>query len=248
MKRVLFGIIASFIIFMISSCANSPGSSGSSNSSSSTSSLMSSITNTNSNFIYTISGSTATIIGNTLGNNPVTTLVIPATINGYTVANIGPGSFYGTAIYNLTVSSGVKNISTKAFSMCQDLQYITIPSSVTNIGDYAFQTCVNLHNVVLPTGLISIGVQSFAGCDMGGISLPSTLISIGDDAFDSCSLTSVYDYATTPQTIDATIFGNNGCSIVVSVPDGGSPTYVSLYTAAWLTPGLLPAGSTVVQQ
>jgi hypothetical protein len=60
------------------------------------------------------------------------------------------------------------------------------------------------------------------------------------------SLKTVYDNATTPQTIDKTIFTICN-SLVVKMPDDGSTsTYVSLYRAA--CGSYLPAESAIGQQ
>ena len=56
--------------------------------------------------------------------------------------------FYDCAgLANVTISSGVTNISSYAFGYCFNLSSITLPGSVTSIGEYAFAWCFALRNV-----------------------------------------------------------------------------------------------------
>ena len=66
-------------------------------------------------------------------------VVLPETIDGYSVTSIG----------------------NYAFSYCTSLESVTIPASVTTIGDCAFYGCTSLHTVVLPDTEITIGQNAF---------------------------------------------------------------------------------------
>lgn len=86
-------------------------------------------------------GKTCAITG--IGTCKDTKVVIPETIEGYTVTSIGEF----------------------AFSSCIELESVVIPDSVISIGDYAFQLCSNLTNVTIGTGVTSIGLSAFEYCN-----------------------------------------------------------------------------------
>jgi hypothetical protein len=153
MKRVLFGIIAALIIFMISSYANSSDSS-------------------NPNyFSYTTSGSTATITGLssawTNAGKP-RNITIPASINGYSVTSIGTNAFAKyTELTSITIPSSVTSIGENAFGNCFGLSTVhknaaTPPTTGTTI----FSGCKAL-TITVPsadTGNYSSWTASYLGC------------------------------------------------------------------------------------
>jgi hypothetical protein len=90
---------------------------------------------TTSLFTYTINGSEATITGYAGSDE---TLVIPKSIDGYTVVEISDSAISSSSIKNIIISESVTKIGWFAFSECTKLKSITIPTSVTNIGYSAF--------------------------------------------------------------------------------------------------------------
>ena len=119
---------------------------------------------TNANkFTWTVSGNAVTITG--VDGTPTGSLVIPATINGYPVTNIGDQSFEGcSGLTSVAIPDSVTNIGSRAFYGCSKLTSITIPDSVTNIGIRAFNGCSRLTSITIPDSVTSIGVFAFSGC------------------------------------------------------------------------------------
>lgn len=92
-------------------------------------------------------------------------IVIPATIDGKPVTEIG-----------------------KTFSMLQPITSVRMPNTVRTIGDLAFDQCRYLESVQLSAGLLTIGAHAFRGCEkLKSIELPESLTTIGFGAFDSCT-------------------------------------------------------------
>ena len=120
-----------------------------------------------SNFTYTVNDDkTITITGYT--GKETGGIMIPETIDGYTVTAIGEKAFYDRRSITGT---------------------LTIPDSVTTIGDYAFYCCMGLTGKLdLPEALESIGKLAFRACYgfTGTLTLPERLTTIGEAAFYEC--------------------------------------------------------------
>lgn len=86
-------------------------------------------------FTYIANGQCATITGY-LGNDEI--LVIPTSIDGYTVVEIADSAIKSQTIKEVIISTSVTKIGWFAFSECNKLKAITIPSNVTKIGYSAF--------------------------------------------------------------------------------------------------------------
>lgn len=190
---------------------------------------------------YRVSGGEVTI---TDCDTSVTSVEIPAEIDGYPVTSIG----------------------SSAFSDCTSLSSITLPESLTSIRDYAFYDCTSLTAVnisdiaawckiefsstdsnplyhgknlylngtlvtdlVIPEGITSIRNYAFPYCTSRTITLPEGVTSIGDSAFFCCDMTSV----TIPvemMSIDSYAFG--GCYDLETVYyDGDDEEWEDIYIA-----------------
>ena len=90
-------------------------------------------------FEYEIDDSEVTITGYTGNGGDV---VVPSTLGGLPVTNIGYRAFYN----------------------CRGLTRITLPNSLTTIGDRAFSGCTGLTSVTLPNSLTTIEHGAFDGC------------------------------------------------------------------------------------
>ena len=91
-------------------------------------------------------------------------IVIPETVNGYTVEGIWEFAFDGcTNLKSVTLPSTIKTIGAYAFWGCS-ITEITIPSSVEVIGDYGLSGN-NLKKVVIEDGTktLKLGYGSAAG-------------------------------------------------------------------------------------
>lgn len=98
-------------------------------------------------------------------NGNRSTLIIPSTLDGLPVVNIGDD----------------------AFGWCNSLTDVVIPNSVTNIGNISFRWCVNLTNIALSTNIVSIGNGAFHYCrKLNSITIPSSVVELGGNIFQNC--------------------------------------------------------------
>ena len=155
-----------------------------------------------SKFIYRVNldGTTCTIIdyeGKESGD-----LIIPESIDGYTVIAIGECAFY-----YCTGFTG----------------RIVIPDTVQTIKGGAFAGCYNLTSVELPDGLYDIKIGAFIGCKgLKELVLPDLLGRISKYAFFDCDSLELVTFGSHVFEIDATAFGNIDAALTMKAPDGSA--------------------------
>ncbi len=136
------------------------------------------------------------------------------------VTSIGDGTFwYCSGLTSVTIPNCVTSIGWRAFSDCSSLTSVTIPNGVTSIGYYAFDNCRSLTSITIPNSVTSIGYAAFSKCSsLTSVTIGNSVTSIADNAFSLCSgLTAIYNYAITPQEINATVFGGSILEVDKSV-------------------------------
>jgi hypothetical protein len=197
-------------------------------------------------FEYTVSDGVATVTGCT--STCPTTLVIPATLGGYSVTTIGNSAFRDNALTTVTIGSSVTSIGDYAFynnalttvtipnsvttignSAFRDnaLTTVTIGSSVTSIGDYAFYNNA-LTTVTIPNSVTTIGTAAFYNNALTTVTIGSSVTSIGDYAFYNNALTTV-TIGSSVTSIGGHAFYNNA---LTTVTIGSSVTSIGNYAFA----------------
>ena len=182
-------------------------------------------------FEYTVASGAATLTGCT--STCPTTLVIPATLGGYSVTSIGDSAFFSIALTSVSIPNSVTSIGSYAF-YASGLTSLTLPNTLVSIADYAFEanplTTVSIPDSVETIGMgafyrnsltvlqlgnqvISIGESAFAdlGPNENSISsliIPDSVASIGTNAFSGNALTSVTFLGNAP-TDGTEVFGGN---------------------------------------
>ena len=102
------------------------------------------------------------------------TVVIPHTISGYPVKEIGYKAFmYAYEEYEEDGASVVKEMKT-----------VVIPAGVETIGTKAFYSNAGLSEVQFPEGLKTIGEKAFSDSGLVTLTFPETLETIGNEAFN----------------------------------------------------------------
>ena len=132
---------------------------------------------------------------------------------------------YATSV---TIPNTVISIGYEAFSGCSGLTSIVIPNSVTSIGAYAFSGCSGLTSFTIPSSVTRIEERTFFGCSsITSIIIPESVTSIGEMQFKGGALSSITNYATTPQEIEGHTF-NDYDNVILHV----LPGYKAVYEAA----------------
>ena len=119
----------------------------------------------------------------------VTEVVIPSTIDGKPVTEIGDHAFYRcTGLTSVVIPNSVIEIGDHAFAGCTGLTSVVIPSSVTKIRHDAFRGCTGLTSVVIPDNVTEIGDRAFAGCaGLTSVVILDSVAEIESSAFWGCN-------------------------------------------------------------
>ena len=96
-----------------------------------------------------------------VGTSP--NMVIPSTVNGYTVHKIGDFAF-----------------------RYKKIESAVIPETVTKVGNFIFEDCTKLKSVSIPESMTYISYGMFEGSGLEQIALPNSINSIGTRAFSYC--------------------------------------------------------------
>lgn len=115
-----------------------------------------------------------------------TEIIIPETLDGYVVTEIGDYAFYGVTVTDLTIPDTVEIIGDYAFCFCKYLYTVSGCQGLKSIGTNAFNTCKWLLHFQLYEGLQSIATEAFNNCGILELEIPSTCTSIGECPFPYC--------------------------------------------------------------
>ena len=137
-------------------------------------------------YTYTDAGNGIKLTGYT-GQD--TKLVIPDTLDGKKVTEIGDGCFSGNPWpERVYVPEGVVKIGDFGFECCSHMEKIYLPDSLREVGNGAFSGCGVLKLADFSDGVTSIGDGAFMACrNMTQISLPADLQQLGKFAFAFCN-------------------------------------------------------------
>lgn len=133
-------------------------------------------------------------------------VVIPETIDGYTVTTIEDRAFYNSRLSKVTIiGNSLTSIGSSAFEKCTSLVSITIPDSVMFIGDFAFFRCESLKRISIPDSVNRIGNYTFEFCSLdevyyGGTAAQWLCIDIGGYNASLTGATRYYYSETEPTT------------------------------------------------
>lgn len=96
-------------------------------------------------FVYTVLEDGTAEITEYLGF--ASEIVVPETIDGYTVTSVGEGVFYNCNAF-----------------LPEPLTSVTLPDTLTNIGASAFSDCTGIRELTIPANVKTVGMSAFADC------------------------------------------------------------------------------------
>jgi len=127
---------------------------------------------------YTLDSNNNATITKYYGN--ASALILPETIDGYTVTTIGSNVFKNNKnLYSVFIPDTVTTIGYDAFLGCTNLTTVQLSKNLTSIGSSAFSGCTNLNSIQLPASLVEIGYNAFYNCDsLTSINIPKSLTTV----------------------------------------------------------------------
>lgn len=113
-------------------------------------------------FVFSVSGSNATLVEY---KGSSASVEIPSKVGTASVTAIGNEAFWGNkTMKTVSIPSTVKVIGTAAFNECSALTKVVLPSKLTTLGDAVFWYCTNLKQVFVPKTVTKMGENLFTGC------------------------------------------------------------------------------------
>ena len=121
--------------------------------------------------------------------SPVSSLVIPNTIDGKPVLAIEDGVFSGKWRFaEIIIPDTVMKIGEYAYAYNPKLEKITLPQSLRAMGRSVFQNCIALKEIVIPDNVTGIAQDVFMGCSsLERVVLPLNLKYVLPGAFQGCN-------------------------------------------------------------
>ena len=149
-------------------------------------------------YVYNDFGGQLTIVGY---QGPGGAIVIPATIAGKPVVQLGSNAFvYLTSPTSVVIPEGVRSLEQGVFFGCPNLTSVVVPSTVTSISAYVFQQCPQLASIVVAAGnsvfsseggiLYNKAKTMLLQCSRavtGTLDLTATVTTIAGGAFFGCT-------------------------------------------------------------
>ena len=121
------------------------------------------------------------------------TVVVPGTIDGFTVTVIGGYAFENfSSLTGVTIPASVTSIGDDAFAFT-GLTSVAIPNGVVTIGEAVFTACSSLASITVGSGVTHIDDYAFAYCPaLATVLFEGDAPAVGSDLFDSDNNVMVY--------------------------------------------------------
>ena len=138
-----------------------------------------------------------------------------------------------SAVGEITIPDGVKEIGSNAFASNAAITAVYIPEGVEKICDAAFNECVNLRKVKLPNSLVSISDWAFSSTNLSdGIIIPYYVTRVGVGSFanfcsyNNESLKDIYFYNPETEIANNAFDHRAGNPIIHSASGSSAEKYV----------------------
>ncbi|MBE7086189.1 MAG: leucine-rich repeat domain-containing protein [Clostridiales bacterium] len=153
-----------------------------------------------------------------IGTCTDSTLLIPATYNGYPVKEIADDSFNRgnlKQIVKVVLPNTVTYVGTNAFGVNDALTNVLLSKNLTELGAYAFWNCPALEKCPLPDSLTILHPDTFSFCKkLTAIEWSQNLTEIGDNAYSWSGVQNLV----IPDTVTSIgVFAFTHCEELISV-------------------------------
>lgn len=127
-------------------------------------------------------------------DDSVTSLVIPAEIEGLPVTAIRDSAFEGsTALESVVISEGISEIGAEAFEMCTSLKSVSLPSTLKSIDRAVFYNCISLEEIEIPKSVKEFEGSVFSGCaNLRTVKINDGISKFYSWDFEKCNITTLY--------------------------------------------------------
>ncbi len=188
-----------------------------------------------------------------------TKVVIPETIDGYTVTVIGKNAFSGNGtLTSVTFPDTLTEIQCYAFYKCTSLESVVIPDSVTTLSTFCFAENPNLSSVTLSknwtyttnyyNNITSSGFQGpFYKCaSLTSIEIPEGATVVPANAFNGCTSLKSVSIPSTVTTINMYAFYGTGIT-EITIPSSVTALGVNCFdSCTCLTSIVIPESITTI--
>ncbi len=122
-----------------------------------------------------------------------TSVVIPETVNGLPVKEIGDHAFYYCEyLTDVEIPDSVKTIGDSSFAFCETMTTVKFGSSLVTIGEWSFDCCRSLTSIDIPDSVEYVGIGAFNACtNIKDITIGKSVAYIGDSTFSACGLETI---------------------------------------------------------
>ena len=142
-----------------------------------------------------------------------TVVVVPSTIDGYTVIGISTAFVNNSEITSVTLPDTIQILNHYAFAFCTKLTKVELPDSLTYIGEMAFYSCTSLTEFTISENVTYIGDNAFGQCTkLATINYKATDLKQG--ALSKCGENAVVNIAANVKSIPEGFFSNRSIKIV----------------------------------
>ena len=145
-----------------------------------------------------------------------------------TVKVIGESAFYRLNPQSITIGTSVESIGKNAFvsrDNSSSSRLATLIWNAKNCSSNGNMTTSNISTVIIGNSVETLPARFVEGSQITDVTIPGSVKTIGDSAFASCSkLSTVTNYALTPQSINESVFQNvdvSFCTLYVPAESNG---------------------------
>lgn len=118
-------------------------------------------------------------------------VVIPSTIGGKTVREIGPSAFSNAETWKtlegVYLPDTVEVIDSKAFFRCEYLREVRLSENLDVIGSSAFADCKRLASIWIPSKVSEIQEGAFQSSGITSVFVPKSVRTMGKEVFKDCT-------------------------------------------------------------